>query len=67
MYPPQILQAILGFKCPVEFSYTLLSICWELQGEALSVNTLCILEKEELLDVLVEAENERDLSQLDLF
>lgn len=67
MCQPQILQATVGFKCAVEFGHALLPICWEFQGKAWSLNTLCMLEKEEVLDVPVEAEDKRNLSQLDLF
>ena len=67
MCRPQILQATEGFKHTVEFGHALLPICWELQGKAWSVNTLCMLEKEEPLDFPVEAEYERHLNWLDLF
>lgn len=53
--------------CATEVHHTLLHICWELQGEAYSVNTLCmLLERGELLDVPADRE-EINLFVTDLF
>lgn len=62
MCRPQILQATVGFKCAVESGHALLLFPLQLsQGEAWSVNTLYM--QKEPLDVAVEAEDKRDLSQ----